>query len=103
MDVLKKIKKFAIARQIRFTEKARNERLHDHLSVEDIVESLVNAQAINKVLRSRSSKRKMRDEKLFIIISPNLDGTLIYTKGLFRKHENVEEYYLLISSKWSRI
>ncbi|MBI2026609.1 MAG: hypothetical protein HYS98_02195 [Deltaproteobacteria bacterium] len=103
MDILKKIKKYAVARRIRFTEKARTERLHDHLSVEDIIESLVNAQAINKILRSRSSERKMRREKLFVIISPNMDGTLIYTKGLFRKHENVEEYYLFISSKWSRI
>ena len=103
MDVLRKIKKYAVARQIRFTEKARNERIHDQLTVEDIIESLVNAQAINKTLRSRSHMRKMKGEKLFVIISPNMDGTLIYTKGLFRRHENVEEYYLLISSKWSKV
>lgn len=70
MEILAKIKRLAIARRLRFTFKADLERIGDGLTVEDIVESLVNAPAINKVLRSHS---------------PKIHG--------------VEEYYLLISSK----
>ncbi|MBM4255090.1 MAG: hypothetical protein FJ147_04245 [Deltaproteobacteria bacterium] len=57
MDILTKIKRLAIARRLRFTFKADLERIGDGLTVEDIVESLVNAPAINKTLRSRSPGR----------------------------------------------
>lgn len=99
MDVLVKIKRLAIARRLRFTFKADLERIGDSLTVEDIVESLVNAPAINKILRSRSPTRLQRQEKLYVIISPTYDGTLVYTKGTIRKIHGIEEYYLLISSK----
>lgn len=99
MEILAKIKRLAIARRLRFTFKADLERIGDGLAVEDIVESLVNAPAINKVLRSHSPGRLQRREKLYVIISPTYDGTLVYTKGTIRKIHGVEEYYLLISSK----
>ena len=63
------------------------------------VESLVNAPAISKILRSRSLGRLQRREKLYVIISPTYDGTLVYTKGTIRKIHGVEEYYLLVSAK----
>ncbi len=94
-----KIKRLAIARRLRFTFKADLDRIADSLTVEDIVESLVNAPAINKTLRSRSPNRPQRREKLYVIISPTYDGTLIYTKGAIRKIQDIEEYYLLISAK----
>lgn len=99
MEVLTRIKRLAIARRLRFTFKADLERIGDGLTVEDIVESLVNAPAINKTLRSRSPGRPQRREKLYIIISPTYDGLLVYTKGAIRKIHGVEEYYLLISTK----
>lgn len=99
VDILAKIKRLAIARRLRFTFKADVERIRDGLSVEDIVESLVNAPVINKTLRSRSSHRLLSREKLYVIISSTYDGTLVYTKGTLRKTHDVEEYYLLISAK----
>jgi hypothetical protein len=99
VDILTKIKRLAIARRLRFTFKADIERIHDGLSVEDIVESLVNAPVINKTLRSRSPNRLLPREKLYVIISSTYDGTLIYAKETIRRTQGVEEYYLLISAK----
>jgi hypothetical protein len=99
VDILAKIKRLAIARRLRFTFKADLERIGDGLTVEDIVESLVNAPAINKTLRSRSPKRVQQRERLYVIVSPTYDGVLVYTKGTIRTVRDVEEYYLLISAK----
>ena len=103
MDVLTKIKRLVIARKVIFTEKARTERYADGLSVEDILESIVNAPSINKTLNSSSPHRAKRKEKLYVIISSSYDGKLIYTKGTIRKINGVEEFYILVSSKWSQI
>ena len=51
MDVLIRIKRLAVARRVEFTIKAAEERLRDGLSVEDVLESILNANAIKKVLR----------------------------------------------------
>lgn len=99
VEILAKIKRLAIARRLRFTFKADVERIRDGLSVEDIIESLVNAPVINKTLRSQSPHRLLSKEKLYVIISSTYDGTLVYTKGTVRKTQDVEEYYLLISAK----
>ena len=101
MDILTRIKRLAIAHQIRFTAKAEDERIRDGLSVEDIVESIVNAPAITQVLRSTSPARQERKEKLYVIVSLNYGGTLVYTKGTLRTFHGVEEFYILISSKRS--
>lgn len=103
MDVLTKIKKLVIARKVVFTAKARDERRSDGLTVEDVLESIVNAPSINKVMKSTSPYRKTRKEKLYVIISSSYDGKLVYTKGTIRKVDGTEEFYILISSKWSRI
>ena len=103
MDVLTKIKKLVIARKVLFTTKARDERRSDGLTVEDVLESIVNAPSINKTLRSTSPLRQSKKEKLYVIISSSYDGKLIYTKGTIRKVDGVEEFYIMVSSKWSRI
>ena len=101
MDILSKIKRLVIARQVVFSAKAREERLDGGLSVEDVLESILNAPAINKVLNSTSPFRKNRKEKLYVIISSTFDGKLIYTKGTIRKINKGEDFYILVSSKRS--
>jgi hypothetical protein len=64
----------------------------------DVVESILNAVAIYKTLRSTSPLRKSR-EYLYVIQSPNLEGLAIYTKGKLVRRAGVETYYFLISSK----
>ena len=81
MDVLVRIKRLAVARRVEFTLKATEERLRDGLSVEDVLESIVNANAIKKVLRPRSSARRRRVERLYVIESPTFTGIWVYTKG----------------------
>jgi hypothetical protein len=99
MDVLVRIKRLVIARQVEFTMKAEEERLRDHLSVEDILESVVNANAIKKILRSRSRSRTHARERLYVIESPNFSGTWIYTKGTIRRKGAQEVFYVFVSSK----
>jgi len=99
MDTLVRIKKLVISRRIVFTLKAQEERITDGLSVDDIVASIVNANAIKKTIRSRSPFRQDKREKLYIIESPNYDGVWIYTKGTIRKTGTQEVFYVLVSSK----
>ncbi len=101
MDLLARIKRLAVARRVQFTLKAQVERLRDHLSVEDVIESIVNANAIKKVLRSRSARRTSASERLYVIESPTFGGLWVYTKGTIRRTGEQEVFYVFISSKLS--
>ncbi len=101
MDILVKIKRLVIARRVIFSAKAREERLAGKLTVEDVLESILNAPTINKTLRSTSKFRKSQKEKLYVIISSTYDGKIIYTKGAIRKVGDKEDFYILVSAKWS--
>ena len=72
----------------------------DGISLEMVVESIVNAPAIVKSIRSRNPKSG-RDERLHVIISPTYAGLYIYTKGRIGVVEGTETLYILISSKRS--
>ena len=71
----------------------------DGLTELDIVESIVNAVAIYKTIRSTCLYRRQIREYLHIIQSTNLEGLMIYTKGKLVRESGVETYYFLISSK----
>ena len=101
MDPLTRIKRLVVARRVEFTVKAETERLRDGLSVEDVLESIVNANAIKKTLRSRSGARETANDRLYVIESPTYDGLWIYTKGILRRKDGREIFYVLISSKLS--
>ena len=99
MDILVRIKRLVVARRVEFTIKATEERLRDGLTVEDVFESIVNANAIKKVLRSRSVARRGMTERLYVIESPTFTGTWVYTKGTLRRKEGQEVFYVLVSAK----
>jgi hypothetical protein len=84
---------------VEFTAKAIEERLSDGLTVEDVLESVVNANAVKKVLRSRSTSRSQRRELLYVIESPSFTGIWIYTKGTIRRKDDQEVFYVFVSSK----
>ena len=65
----------------------------------DVVESILNAVAIYKKIRSTSPLRPSRKEYLYIIHSPNLEGIPIYTQGKLVTEEGAATYYFLVSSK----
>ena len=99
MDVLIRIKRAVLAGRYVFSEKARIEMETDDLTELDVAESILNAVAIYKRLRSSSPSRRNRREYLYVIQSTNLDGLVIYTKGKLAQESGVETYYFLVSSK----
>jgi len=98
---LPKIKRLVLLGRYRFTRKAELERLRDGLLQTDVLESIINASGIKKILRSRSPFRARRLEKLYIIEGFTFGGLLIYTKGVIRKELGQETLYILVSAKRS--
>jgi hypothetical protein len=99
VDTLIRIKRLVIARRVQFTLKAELERVRDGLTVEDVLESVVNANAIKKTLRSRSAARRRARELLYVIESPTFTGVWIYTKGTIRRQGDEEVFYVFVSAK----
>lgn len=99
---LTRIKRAILDGRYRFTIKADDELYTDGLILRDALESILNAPAITKKIRSTSGNKAGKKEMLYIIESPNYDGMVIYTKGKFQKRNNEDVYYILISSKRSR-
>ncbi len=98
-DVLVRIKRAVLAGRYLFSEKATDELEADGLTALDVAEAILNAVAIYKTLRSRSSRRGRRGEKLYVIIGTTLSGLPLYTKGKLLVDDERETYYFLISSK----
>jgi hypothetical protein len=98
-DVLVSIKRAVLAGRYAFSEKARLEMEADQLTDLDVVESIMNAVAIYKKLRSRSPLRGGSTEYLYVIQSTNLDGVAVYTKGKLVRQGGLDTYYFLVSSK----
>ena len=98
-EVLTRIKRAVLAGHYAFSEKARIEMEINSLTELDVAESILNAVAIYKRLRSHSALRTATREYLYVIQSTNFDGLVIYTKGKLVYEANTETYYFLISSK----
>ena len=58
MDTLIRIKRLVIARRVLFTQKAESEMAADGLTPELVYESILNAPAVFKVLRSQNARTK---------------------------------------------
>jgi hypothetical protein len=100
-EILIRIKRAALAGRYAFSEKARMEMEIDGITELDVAESLLNAVAIYKIIRSKSPYRRGRRENLYVIQSTNLEGLPIYSKGKLVKEQGQDLYYFLISSKKS--
>ena len=71
----------------------------DGLEAAEVVESIVNAQTIDKTMRSRSPRRRHAHERVYVIKSFSFDGTFIYTKGSIVHEAGQEVFYIFISAK----
>jgi hypothetical protein len=58
MDIFIRIKRLVVSRRVVFTEKAENEMAADGLTPELVYESIINAPAVFKIIRSRNPKTK---------------------------------------------
>lgn len=65
----------------------------------DVAESIVNAVAIYKRLRSQSPLRRTRTEYLYVIQATNLEGLMVYSKGKLIREHGEDLFYFLVSSK----
>lgn len=99
MDALVRIKRLIFHGHVRYTDKAIDEMAADDLEPGEVEESILNAQMIEKTLRSRSPRRRSSTEKLYVIKSFSYTGTLIYTKGKIDRREGEEFFYVLVSAK----
>lgn len=99
MDVLVRIKRLVFRGLVRYTGKAIDEMAADGLVPGDVEESILNAQVIDKTLRSPQRSRGPSGGKLYVIKSFSFTGTLIYTKGKIDREEGREYFYILISAK----
>ena len=99
MDVLSKIKRLALARRIVLTRKAEDEMYADNLTEDEVIESIVGAQRIDKVLRSTRRHGGAPPEKLYVIKGFTFANVLVYTKGKIVRDADLEAFYILISSK----
>src|SRR3974377_1694301 len=98
-DILVRIKRAILAGRYVFSYKARDEMRADGISEMDGAESILNAVAIYKRLRSSSLRRSTAREYLYVIQSTNLEGIPIYSKGKLVKESGEDIYYFLVSSK----
>lgn len=87
-----RIRRAVLAGQYAFSAKARLEMECDGLTELDVAESILNAVAIYKRLRSTSHLRSRR-EYLYVIQSSTLEGIAVYTKGKLVKEAGIESYY----------
>jgi hypothetical protein len=77
-DILVRVKRAVLSGNYVFSLKVRMEMREDALTEIDVVESILNAVAIYKTLRSRSSLRKSREYR-YVFQIPALDGLTIYS------------------------
>lgn len=99
MTILSRIKRLVLDGQFELSEKARVEMFADRLTDRDLVEAIATATKIHKTLRTTSPGRGKRRETLYVIISDNLQGLCLYTKGKFVDADGIETYYFFISAK----
>jgi hypothetical protein len=99
MDILIRIKRLVLARRIVITHKAQLEMEIDDLSEEDVIEAIINARRIDKVIRSDSPFPAHRGDRLYIIKGSTFSNVAVYTKGKIVKDAAAETFYILISSK----
>ncbi|HEX7602426.1 MAG TPA: hypothetical protein VF316_12510 [Polyangiaceae bacterium] len=96
-----RIKRCCLNGRIVFTSKADGERVASGLSHDDVIEAVVNAPAIYKVLRSRSTARTVRTERLYVVVGLTHDAVIVYTKGALRRFAGEDHFYVFISTKRS--
>lgn len=101
MSALYRIKRCCFLGRVVFTAKAEFERAADDLSRDVVLEAVVNAPAIYKVLRSTSKGRAIRRERLYVIVGITHEGIVVYTKGALRRFEGEDYFYVFVSAKRS--
>ena len=103
MLVLNRIKRLVRRGEYRFTDKAMDEMDQDGLRESDVIESILDADHVDKVIKSHHrGSDGSSTERMYVIKNRSLDGTPIYTKGVIKTQRDRQVFYILISSKIDR-
>ena len=101
--ILLKIKRLILDGHYHITDKADAEMYVNGLINTDVLEAIMNAHKIDKVMKSTSRGKTHKDEKVYVIQGLTYDNILIYTKGTIKKADGRDILYILISGKRSSI
>ena len=71
----------------------------DELTEDEVIEAIVRAPRIDKVIRSTEAHRPGKVEKLYVLKGFTFTNILVYTKGKIVQDAGEETFYILISSK----
>ena len=94
-----RIKRCCLTGRVVFTSKADDERVASGLSHDDVIEAVVNAPALYKTVRSRSTARAVRTERLYVVVGLTHDAVIVYTKGAIRRFAGADYFYIFVSAK----
>ncbi|MBI3017004.1 MAG: hypothetical protein HYY62_03285 [Deltaproteobacteria bacterium] len=97
--VLSKIKRLILKGDYRFTDKADAEMEATGITKDDVVEAILNAYRIDKVMRTISPGKTHKGEKVYVIRGFTYDKMYIYTKGTIKIVDRDKNFYRLISAK----
>lgn len=97
--MLWKIKQLILKGDYWFTDKALSEMYVSGITKEDVLEAIINAHGINKVLKTTSRGKTHKGERIYVIYGFTYDNILLYTKGTIKITDGEETMYRLISAK----
>lgn len=97
--VLYKIKRLILKGDYKFTDKAETEMYVTGITRTDVLEAIVNALGIDKVMKSTSPGKTHKGEKVYVIQGVTYDNIPIYTKGTIKQFNGKDILYILISAK----
>jgi len=90
-NILKRIKRCIIQGQVRFTFKAELEMLADELSRVDVLEAILSAPGISKVLKSPRKSVSGAGERLYVILGSRMTASSCIRKA--NSNENPAERF----------
>jgi hypothetical protein len=95
---LTRIKRLVLAGRILWTLQAENQLSESGLDRQTVIEAILSAQFL-ETKRSISSRRQSPGERMHIIKSFSFDGVFVYVKGIIRRVNGLEQFYIVVSAK----
>lgn len=96
--VLAKIKRLVLAERVVWTLHAEAQMAECGLDRQAVIEAILNAQFV-VTKRSASPRRGVDRERVHIVKSFTFDGLFVYVKGVIRKVDGREAFYVVVSAK----
>jgi hypothetical protein len=96
--VLVRIKRLVLAGRVVWTLQAEAQMADAGLDRQAVIEAILSATFV-ETKRSTSLARSRARERVHIIKSFTFDGVFVYVKGVVRKANGEERFYVIVSAK----